>query len=219
MNTAHPVHCPKCDILVSASVQTEWAPVADPSVDAYGEIEEVQYSSAYQILSCPKCENAFLSKEIRFSTPDTSGTSSVEILYPSASLSDFKTVPKYVVQVYREAKTNAATKSYISATIMVRKAIESIAKESGYAKGTLAEKIDRMKCDGIIDSKIAEWFHLLRLEGNDAAHQHEYIVDEYDALDCIAFLEAIVQNVFTLNLKFKEFQARRAQRALTKRSS
>ena len=59
-----------------------------------------------------------------------------------------------------------------------------------------------------MDGTLAEWADALRIAGNRGAHFAGESVPREDAVDALAFAEALLDNVYVLRKRFKEFQKR-----------
>ena len=68
-----------------------------------------------------------------------------------------------------------------------------------------------MKAEGKIDERLYDWADMLRLVGNEAAHDIHVEVSKDDAGDILDFTNAIVDYIFSFNDKFLEFKNRRQQ--------
>ena len=213
MNDTRPVYCEKCNMMVSGIIQATWEPDADVQYDGFGEPNELQYRYDYHILSCPQCGQPFLVKDASCLCGDRVGLSGTDILFPAGDGASLVNVPEVIVRNYKEARTNVVTKSYISSTIMVRRTMECIVRNLGYEKGRLVDAIDKMRNDGVIDQKLAGWFHLLRLEGNDAAHEYAFESDEHHAKECLVFLDAIIHYLYTMTIKYEQFMSNRNEKS------
>lgn len=66
----------------------------------------------------------------------------------------------------------------------------------------LAKRIDRLLSDGIITKPIADWAHVIRVDGNDAVH--DGIGNIEDAREYIAFLRMFLNVAFTLPKRIEE---------------
>ena len=76
----------------------------------------------------------------------------------------------------------------------------------------LALKLKTLAGRGIIEARLVDWAHGIRLVGNEAAHDTETEVSKEDARDALDFTEALLTYVFVLNERFAAFSQRRASR-------
>ena len=93
--------------------------------------------------------------------------------------------------------------------MMCRKSLEALCAEFGATGRNLKEKIEKLSNEEKVDSRLAKWADQLRLLGNDAAHGLASDISSEDARDGIHFVEAILENVFVLERRFREFCDRR----------
>ena len=111
-------------------------------------------------------------------------------------------LPSQVEQAMREAYKARDSRSFTAAAIMTRKAIELALDHIGVEGGSLSQRINRARADGLIAASLADWAHEVRLIGNDAAHgvmldpesaEHRAEVDQ-----ALSFAEMFLQYTITL---------------------
>lgn len=95
---------------------------------------------------------------------------------------------------------------------MCRKCLDGLCAQEKAEGRTLKDKLRRLQAAGMIDARLLLWADQLRIVGNDAAHDVNVSMAKDDARDAIAFVEAILMYVYTLNARFKEFCERRSAR-------
>ena len=91
------------------------------------------------------------------------------ITFPTASLKD-----------YREAADGLRRQSFTSAGMMFRKVLEQATLElapasdrSALRKQRLNDRIDTLAGQHLLTPAMRDWAHMIRLEGNEAAHEEE----------------------------------------------
>ena len=118
-------------------------------------------------------------------------------------------LPTNVRSAYTEALDCFRIGSLAACVIMCRKAIEALCREHGIEGLPLAMSLNKLKDTDVIDGRLFDWANLLRLAGNDAAHEVESKVQRGDASDVIDFTHALLEYTFTFQDKFKAFMDRR----------
>jgi hypothetical protein len=91
--------------------------------------------------------------------------------------------------------------------------LEAICHEHGVKGRNLAQSLEELKTNGVIESRLFQWAELLRIAGNEAAHDVAADISAQDAKDLIDFTDALLQYVFTFRDRFDEFVERRAAAA------
>jgi hypothetical protein len=99
---------------------------------------------------------------------------------------------------------------------MVRRTIEGTCKEQGTEKPNLMQSIAELQTRGLIDGTLADWANALRILGNEAAHYTGQPIGREDAQDSLAFAEALLDNVYVLRKRFRDFETRVAERKAKK---
>ena len=85
----------------------------------------------------------------------------------------------------------------MASILMAPTAVEATAKAKGIVDGTLASKINALKCADLIRPAIAELTHEVRFAGNDMAHGDINVVpDETDVEEVLALMAEVLREVF-----------------------
>lgn len=134
-----------------------------------------------------------------------------EQLYPveKETVISLGTIPPKVISAFQKAKKCHVTHVYEPAVIMARKCLEAVCGDLGARGRNLADRIDWLLENEKIDKKLHQWATQLRLVGNDAAHDLEMTISRKDSEDSLAFLNAMLLYIHTLDKKFSEFVKRR----------
>lgn len=205
------VFCEKCNRIAIARVKA--VARGEPTTEAFDAIapeDAILGLVAYKVALCVRCQSVFLIRAIQtdvggeFVTPEEH-----DVLYPRDRDVLPEHVPASVRRAFETALSSFRAGLYEPCAIMCRKSLEALCRELGAIKGSLAAKITDLSDSGRIDRRLAEWAHELRLVGNDAAHDLDVLVSKDDAQDGLDFVEAILQNVFVLDHRFRALQARR----------
>ncbi|MGG7306450.1 DUF4145 domain-containing protein [Curtobacterium sp. AB451] len=117
---------------------------------------------------------------------------------PHSSISyDFEHVPPRIARAAEEAHQAADAKANMAAVLMARTTVEATAKDKGIIRGTLFEKIDRLRDDGHIRRTIAQAAHQIRHLGNDMAHGDlEDGPSEEDTRDVLTLMDTLLREVY-----------------------
>lgn len=180
-------------------------------VDSFFDPEEGRNSRLYYgcCISCR--QHAIVEHEV-YSEADGYGavdSYSEHALYPVAKRRLNYETPEIVRASYEEAARNLESRSYFSAVVMVRRALEAIAKDFDPGVRTAFQGIQKMLDAGAISEELSEWAHELRQLGNIGAHATDETVEPQDAVDAIDFLEAILENIYLFRPRLQELRARR----------
>ncbi|MBD2255647.1 DUF4145 domain-containing protein [Nostoc parmelioides] len=161
----------------------------------------------YSFFKCPKCFKPLVTCTEYDNEP--SSEDKLTILYPTSNKTISSEVPTYIKKAFDEAILCFNSNAFTASVIMCRKTVEGICKERGIEKNTLQKKLEIMKEEGIIDQNLYDWANILRLAGNDAAHDLDVVFDIADAQDIVDFTYAIIDYIFTYRKKFESFKKRR----------
>ena len=113
-------------------------------------------------------------------------------------------VPDGIAQDYREAADGLRRQSFTSAGMMFRKVLEQATLElapasdrSALRKQRLNDRIDTLAGQHLLTPTMRDWAHMIRLEGNEAAHEEEQFTQE-KATQMKEFTELFLLYAFTL---------------------
>ena len=208
------VFCPACNILVEAKVIARG--FGKHRSDAVSPIDEVDceyHGDHYSVAVCRRCNGPFLVRESLFGVPGEFETVTDEaVLYPAAAGPKIDGLPDSIGRAVTQAHRSFATASYDACAVMCRRALEALCKDLSAKGRDLARRLADLEAQGRIDSRLLGWAHGVRLVGNEAAHDVDAEVTAEDARDILEFTEALLMYVFTLDSKFRAFEARRKGR-------
>jgi|SRR3989338_3787782 len=110
-------------------------------------------------------------------------------------------IPEQIRADFIEAKQCKASGAFRAASVMARRALQSICLDKGAKENEkLGKQIDWMLAQNIITKDLKEWAHEVRLVGNDAAHPKKPSEDEKilesDADDILQLLEQFSQVLY-----------------------
>jgi Domain of unknown function (DUF4145) len=208
--------CPSCNFAVTtieiAKYETTAQPIPNQFIIDESEISTQYYE--YILRSCAKCGSPFLLKNECINHFEAGNyIQSQEMLYP-LRYSDAITlgkIPESITKIYAQAKECFRNSLFEPSVIMTRKCLEAICKDLGASGKSLAEKIDNLKTTKMVNEKLVLWATELRLIGNDAAHDLDIVISKQDAEDSLAFLNAMLLYIYTLEQKFNDFLSRRGK--------
>lgn len=155
-----------------------------------------------------------------FATPETNrsfwdrNTSTTEWTPTLVRGQSFPDVPTHVATPASEAHRCRSIGALMSAILMARAVIESVAKDNGITSGSLFNKIDAMHAAGLIDLFAKETAHTVRVFGNDMAHgDFTVAVDEADADGVLTFMDYILHGVYQSKAQLQRLKDSAAARA------
>ena len=209
------LYCPTCNILVEAKVIARgFGRYRSDAVNPLDEVDAEYHGDHYSIALCRRCNGPFLVRETLYGIPGEFETVTDEaVLYPISPGPKVEGLPDSIARSVTQAHRSYSTSSYDACAVMCRRALEALCKTLSATGGDLATRLANLKTNGRIDARLLEWAHGVRMVGNEAAHDVETAVSAEDARDILEFTEALLTYVFTLDAKFRSFEARRKARS------
>jgi hypothetical protein len=197
------VACGHCDSTVAAVVVGQLAGEVDDPYDAY----------RISVARCPNCGGAIVAlqgiQEDQLAQLDWGRATRV---WPKPESDLNPNIPANIRATLEQARSTFQINAYDACAVMCRRAIEEIAKRFGAGGNSLYVQLEQLNDQLIIDEKMLDWAHELRLEGNRGAHASDERVSREDARDMLDFTETICNFVFVLSEKFSEFKRRKELR-------
>jgi hypothetical protein len=195
------VRCPICKSNVMATEQ--------------GSVEDGNPAAEVALFRCDECGSPLLyRKELDYDWDEQNVKFYVtQRLWPQPSISLGEAVPLSLRQEYAQARLCFEASAYTASVVMVRRTLEGVCAENSISEKNLARALERMKSDGLIDDRLFEWAQALRVLGNEGAHYTGDQVDRMDAEDALALAEALLDYMYVLRVRFRQFQTRRDQNA------
>lgn len=117
-------------------------------------------------------------------------------------------VPAGLRREWDEAQICFRAKAYAACVVMVRRTLEGTCADQGVKARSLAQGLQRLAANGLIDETLARWADALRIVGNKGAHYTGEPVAREDAEDALAFAEALLDHLYVLRQRFAQFLAR-----------
>lgn len=199
--------CPDCNRVSSLLVRAEASATAPRQLfDQLDFDEDGLHLARYSVAFCPKCQGVFLHV---VATSEPSDIPYEALLYPSPDHRSMPGLPASVRQALESARSCLETGNLVPCVVMCRKCLEAMCLALGFRKGSLRERLIKLRDAGRIEARLYEWADELRLVGNDAAHDFEREISKTDAVDTLDFLEAVLLYVFVLDQRLREFRRRR----------
>ena len=190
--------------------------------------QNCQSPSSFYLYSPSDCEN-YRGSPIRFYTGNCNRCNMVAVftvsidengtelgtlarVYPTHRNSLSCVLPTEPQRSYDEAIRCEESGASLATVVMVGRALEAVCKEHFPDPKNLSifSGIDRLHKEGVISDQLKLWADQLRVLRNIGAHASTDTVTIEDAREALDFMKAILENVYDLGPKFKQFVARRA---------
>lgn len=205
------VFCPHCNVLVQAefAAQAEGA-YQSHAINEFDAVDAIYNATLYLLATCPRCYGAFLYESRvqgvpgEFEVPDD-----LTLLFPRPNSDRIDGLPQAVENAMEQAQRSFTNGSYDASALMCRRAMEVVCKHLSASGRTLVDRLAALQESGHIDKKLLSWAHGVRMVGNEAAHDVERSTSKEDARDILDLTQAILMYVFSLDRKFRAFEARR----------
>jgi hypothetical protein len=209
------VYCSTCNIFVEAKVVAYgFGNYRSAAVSPSDEVDAEYHGDHYSVALCRRCNGPFLLRETVYGVPGEFETVTDEtVLYPVLAEQKIEGLPDAIASSIEQAYRSYSTSSYDACAVMCRRALEALCKSLSAKGRDLATKLADLKTNGRIEARLLDWAHGVRLVGNEAAHDVETAQSAEDARDILDFTEALLTYVFTLDAKFRSFEARREGRS------
>ena len=199
--------CPDCNRMSALEIRSEvHGSAPEQLLDQLDPGEDGLHFARYSIAFCPKCEGVFLHVSAE---SEPSEIHYRAMLYPPSDRRGIPGLPEPARRAYESAQSCFNTGNFEPCVLMCRKCLEAICVSFGVQKGSLAERLRQLRDSDRIEARLYEWADELRLVGNDAAHDLDIRISKQDAVDSLDFVEVILQYVFVLDQRFRDFRARR----------
>jgi len=120
--------------------------------------------------------------------------------------------PEKIARVFIQALNALKRGEFDAAGGMARKTIDVATREieSSFTKSdTLAFRINKLHKAGKLTDQLREWAHVIREDGNDAAHDPDLFTEE-EAVQICEFAETFLEYVFTMPGKLEARKIKKA---------
>jgi Domain of unknown function (DUF4145) len=95
---------------------------------------------------------------------------------------------------------------------MARATVEATAKDKGFTRGSLEEKINELAEAGLISTTTRDAAHEIRFAGNEAAHGDIEPISVEEAAEIAELMDAILHRVYQEPAKIARIRASREAR-------
>jgi hypothetical protein len=162
--------------------------------------------------NCPKCRAVFVAGRWvdHWGGPDDYDLGPPFRIWPSPRRELSIDAPQRIREDFDEAQRCISVQAYNAAGMLARRVLEGIATDLGADAFKLGHKLEQLKKAGHLDGRLTDWAGALHLVGNDAAHDLTGTVSRDDAVDVLAFAEALADYVYTFRKRYEAFLQRRS---------
>lgn len=208
------VDCPNCKAKVAA---IEAGCAENSFLDEGGHPD----ANRLHVGKCPRCHEllAGQSHQIGFEgfNSEQDEWSDVTRVFPKPpKVFQNSGIPRVVKTSLLDADRSLQANANIAACAMLGRALEAVCrdllKDTGGKDSMLAAGIKLLREQQIIDDRLFEWSQQLHAFRNMAAHPEDVQISREDAEDLQTFVHAIVEYIYDLTERYKEFQGRVAAR-------
>jgi len=118
--------------------------------------------------------------------------------------------PESVGRFWIQARRSLTDENWDASALMARSALQSALREQNAKGKNLKQEIDDLEEKGILPLIIKDWAHNVRALGNEAAHPQadQEPTNPQDAKDIVNFLDFLLEYLYTLPKKIRDYQAR-----------
>lgn len=107
-------------------------------------------------------------------------------------------LPNNIESFFLQAARSLDGKNYDASGVMSRKALEAaVRKLKPKGKGKMYQRIEALEQEHLITPDLKDWAHIIRDDGNDAAHEEEPVSAEF-AKELLGFTELFLMYTFTM---------------------
>lgn len=110
-------------------------------------------------------------------------------------------IPSIIAEDFAEALLCLSVGANRGASVVARRAVQSICKQKGAIKKDLKDQIDELFSSNIITKDLQDWAHEVRYVGNDAAHPNDVSVTQEDAEEILDLLESLCEVLYVAPAK------------------
>lgn len=211
MNQLFNVFCSSCNIQVEARTICEGnSGFNNDAINPIDESDATYNMDMYYVLLCPRCDAPFLLQQKCCGVPGEFETVTSEtVLYPTITRLPTDGIPEPVNRAYQQAVRCFSASSYEASALMCRRCLEALCKSFVATGKSLQAMLDDLCAAKVIERRLTQWAHRVRVIANGAAHDTDIELSKDDAQDALDFTESLLMYVFVLNVRFGAFVARR----------
>jgi len=118
--------------------------------------------------------------------------------------------PDAIGRYWIQAKRNISDENWDAAAVMARSALQAALRHREADGSNLKQEIDDLASKGILPPIMKDWSTHVRELGNESAHPkpEQKKTDPQDARDIVRFLDYLLQYLYALPHKIKEYRER-----------
>lgn len=135
--------------------------------------------------------------------------SDLEQLYPVGEFSINPDIPELLRVAFNETIKSYNAGTFTAAVIMCRRTLDGFCAEKGATKKSLFANLKELKEKGVINDQLYDWADLLRISGNEAAHDVTIAFSKEDARDLLEFTVAILDYSYSFQSRYVKFVERK----------
>lgn len=170
----------------------------------------------FLLLECPSCAEPILTREkgtpYMIGNKVEIGWSDLDQLYPVGEFRINPNIPELLRSAFVEAVRCYETEIYTAAAVMCRRTLDGFCVEKGASKKTLFANLKELKEKDVINDQLYDWADLLRISGNEAAHDVSIAFSKEDARDLLEFTVAILDYSYSFQSRYEKFIDRKADK-------
>jgi hypothetical protein len=197
-------YCSVCNSIVETEVIFNYYHHIEQNID-----ELRCDGTVVKLVKCLNCENPILLSEDFIEIEDNHFPQVTVQLYPEKESAFVANAPQRIIKPYKEAIKCFKANAYEASVVMCRKGIDAICDDLGENKGTLINKLKKLKDKGLLENTFYNWSNELREIGNLGAHSHDIEITKQDAKDTLEFFEALILYLYHLVDKYNELIKRK----------
>jgi HEPN domain-containing protein len=179
------------------------------SFQSYGEIKKTNTKNHTTAFFCEGCFGGYIAVIENNISPtahghqgdieDSNGYYRIIMEYPQPEGTEAPLhIPDNIKNFYLQAANSLKSGSLDAASIMARKVLEvSVKTLAPETSGSLYKRIEKLYESGGITADLKDWAHIIREDGNEAAHEEVPVTEQY-AEELLAFAEMFLMYTFTM---------------------
>ena len=178
------------------------------SFSSFGEFKKVRLEEFTVGFYCANCNSGIIAEYVYKGgeTPHSFKTNlslqdhlSFKTSYPIELATQApKYLPDNIANFYLQAANSLNGKNYDASSMMSRKVLEvSVKLLNPNGKGSLYTRIEQLAEKNIITSELKDWAHIIRDDGNVAAHEENPITESF-AIELLSFCEMFLMYTITM---------------------
>jgi hypothetical protein len=119
--------------------------------------------------------------------------------------------PEAIGRFWLQAKKNLSDQNWDAAAVMARSALQLALRSHDAQGANLKQEIEDLASKGLLPPMMRDWSHNVRTLGNDSAHPgpDQQPTNPKDASDIVGFLDFLLEYLYTLPKRIREYQSRK----------